>query len=82
MAFKDRFGITTISTDDINSLEISWDFVDDVEDKKQRFPVLLFIPNFNDCDNHYHISLTKKEAKVLQKWLSDYIEGKPTRYKK
>lgn len=40
------------------------------------FPVFLFTPDPNDTNNHFHISLTKKQAIKLRDWLNKYIRDR------
>lgn len=70
MSYKDRFGITDIKSDPFHNLSISWEPVD----KESKIPVLLFSPSMNDSANHYHIEMTKEEAKILKEWLTLYLE--------
>jgi hypothetical protein len=46
---------------------------DDWDDPTTLCPVLLFTPNLKKTHIHYHIELTKSEAKVLSDWLVDYL---------
>lgn len=74
--YGSKYGITQIISDKIDNLSINYDADHNIEDIKQRFPVLLFTPDIDDTNTHYHISLTLKQTKVLYKWLSDFIQEK------
>jgi hypothetical protein len=80
MSYKDRYGITKIRDAVIDNLSISWDAdcmypnsPEDVE-KKDRYPVFLYTPWMEDTGTHYHISLSKEEAKALKDWLEEYLK--------
>lgn len=81
MAYKDRFGITDITKGKRDQISISWDTDTNPENEKERYIVLLFIPDADKFE-HHHVPLSNKQAKVLHKWLGDFLEGKPTRWKK
>jgi hypothetical protein len=74
MSYKDRYGSTVINNEKIDNLQINWDYDDDAEDIKQRFPVLLYTPWMEDTKNHFHISLNKEQAKVMKEWLEEYLK--------
>lgn len=74
MAYDDKFGITKISKGKIDNLSISWDYESDPDDKTQRRPIFLFTPNMDNTNEHFHIELTRKQARVLSKWLIDYLK--------
>jgi hypothetical protein len=40
------------------------------------FPVFLFTPHISDPNNHFHISLTKTQARKLRDWLTDYLKDR------
>ena len=82
MAYKDRFGGTDIRKGKIDNLSIGWDCDGEMEDPKQRYPVFLFTPDMGNTNEHYHIQLDKKQAKLLAKWLQDYLSNGKTRWKK
>jgi hypothetical protein len=65
MGYKNKFR---------ESLDISWDY--DTNPKK-IYPVLLFTPNSKNIDEHFHISLNRREAKILKTWLDEYLKQKP-----
>ncbi len=81
MSYKDRYGSTKLRDTKLDNLSIGWDnFVNSSEnfDKpkyaKNRIPVFLFTPNMEDTNEHHHIMLNKKQAKVLRDWLNDYLK--------
>lgn len=78
MAYKDGFGATDICGKQYNNLSISWDCDGDREGSKERYPVLLFIPDM-EKEDHYHIKLNKKQTKALHKWLGEHLANKKTR---
>lgn len=47
------------------------------DDPKDPHPVMLFTPDMNDTDEHYHIELTREQATVLRNWLDKYLNDKP-----
>lgn len=73
MAYKNKFGITKIRKDVHYNLSVSWDYIENPGDKKNRYPVFLFIPNLNQS-NHFHVQLDRKQAKVLSTWLTKYLK--------
>lgn len=81
MAYKDRYGSTDICDGRIDNLSIGWDYEDDPEDASQRYPVFLFIPD-TEHHNHYHIELDREKAQILRDWLDDFLQNKPTTYRK
>lgn len=76
--YKDtRYGITNIIHNDSGSLDISWDYDDDVDDISQRVPVMLYTPN-DRRNSHYHITLNKEQAATLHTWLGNYLKEQET----
>lgn len=73
MAYKNKFGITKINKEIYYNLSISWDYIENPKNKKDRYPVFLFKP-IADQSNHYHIRLDRKQAKVLNTWLTKYLK--------
>ena len=43
-------------------------------DESKKYPVLLYTPNMDRTEDHFHIVLTKKEAKSLRDWLDNYLD--------
>lgn len=79
MAYKDRFGITSIEQSDksVDTFDISWDIDgDDESDKAQRYPVFLITPDKKEFD-HHHVSLSRKGAKDLRDWLAEFLDDTP-----
>lgn len=74
MSFKDRYGSTQIKSKRRDNLRIGWDCEDDPKDIKQRFPVFLFTPDMENTNDHHHIVLDKKQAKILRDWLDAYLK--------
>lgn len=81
MSYKDRFGGTEIKNEKRERLAISWDFDDDENDIKQRYPVILFVPDQSQPD-HWHIHLTDTQAKELRDWLTQFLKTKLSKGKK
>lgn len=80
MSYRNKYGITRIRTESYNNLVISWDS-DAIgwnyqNNPKTRYPVLLYTPDMNDTNEHYHIDLTPTQARKLHKWLGDYLKDK------
>lgn len=76
MSYKNRLGITQIKKNKIHNLSINWDAdVKDVENchKSKCYPVMLFTPNMNNTNNHYHIKLNRKETRKLRDWLNIFL---------
>lgn len=63
--------ITKIKKGKTDNLSISLDY--DMDESK-KYPVLLYTPNLDKTEDHFHISLTKKEAKLLRDWLDSYLD--------
>lgn len=78
MSYKDRYGSTPINNKKSDNLTIHWDYDDNADDISQRFPVLFYTPWMEDTDTHYHIRLNKKQAKVMKKWLDEYLKEQDT----
>ena len=74
MAYNDKFGITKICKGKIDNLSISWDYHDNPDDKKQRRPILLYTPNMANTSQHFHIELTRKQARLFNEWLNEYLK--------
>ena len=76
MAYKDNYGITKIRSQKIDNLSINWDADNYVSlsPKKLRYPVLLYTPDMNDTNEHYHIRLSRVQAKKLKDWLEAYLK--------
>lgn len=76
MAYRNRFGSTNIRNGRIDNLSINWDFDYNEDSIRERYPVFLFTPDMEDTRTHYHIKLTLKQARVLYKWLGEFIKEK------
>ncbi len=63
--------ITKVKKDKTDNLSISLDYD---RDESKKYPVLLYTPNMDRTENHFHIVLTKKEAKSLRDWLDNYLD--------
>lgn len=74
MAYADKYGITKIIRGNRDNLSISWDYETDPDDTKQRRPILLYTPNMENTSEHFHIELTRKQARALSEWLIDYLK--------
>lgn len=78
MGYKDqRYGITKIIGKVFDNLQISWDAdVVDVENvkKHRRYPVLLYTPDMNNTNEHFHVMLTRNQATKLRDWLDDFLK--------
>ena len=70
MSYNSKHGITEVRKGKISHLDISLDYD---TDESKKYPVFLFTPVINNTDDHYHIELTYKEAKVLNEWLNSYL---------
>ncbi len=71
MGFDNDYGITSIKSNKMESLSISW------ESDSQRspsYPVLLYTPLVVDKNTHYHIPLTIKQTQKLRDWLTAFLE--------
>ncbi len=49
-------------------------YLDYDRDESKKYPVLLYTPNMDRTEDHFHIVLTKKEAKSLRDWLDNYLD--------
>jgi hypothetical protein len=74
MAYKNKFGITKIRKSSTDKLDISWDYDTDPE---KRYPVLLFTPSMENTDEHFHITLNRREAETLKTWLGEFLKANP-----
>ena len=52
-----------------NNLKINRDYF---SNPKSHFPVFLFTPDMENVSEHFHISLSRKTANKLRKWLDKY----------
>jgi hypothetical protein len=73
MSYKSKHGITKIKKGKRYNLDVSLDY--DIDENK-KYPVLLFTPNFEDKNEHFHIDLSRKEAKILSEWLNEYLDDR------
>jgi hypothetical protein len=71
MSYRSKYGVTKIKPKKMHNLQINWDW--DYTPLKQ-YPVLLFTPDMDNTDYHYHIELNRTEAKKLKKWLDDFLK--------
>jgi hypothetical protein len=71
MSYKNKFGSTNIKSRRRNNLGISWDYK---TNPKHKYPILLFTPDMENMDNHYHIELNKRQAKILHAWLTAFLK--------
>lgn len=74
MSYKDRYGSTPINDSKSDNLTIHWDYDYNADNIKERFPVLFYTPWMDDTNNHYHIKLSKEQAKVMKEWLDEYLK--------
>lgn len=84
MNINKNFGSINIRKGTIYNLDISWDINYDAALKyhsnpgkapnKVRVPCFLFTPDMKDADNHFHIELTRKEARKLKNWLERFFK--------
>lgn len=63
--------ITKVKKGKTDNLSISLDYD---RDESKKYPVLLYTPNMDRTEDHFHIALTKKEAKSLRDWLDNYLD--------
>jgi hypothetical protein len=70
MAYKDKHAITDIVPSMMNNLSISVDYIGG----EGKVPVMLFTPNMNNTNNHYHIPMTREEAVEMLHWLQAYLQ--------
>jgi hypothetical protein len=75
MSYASKFGATKIRQGKVDNLQINRDKTLEGE---AAHPVLLYTPNMNDLNNHFHIPLTWKQAVKLKSWLDAYL-GDPGR---
>lgn len=62
---------TKIRKGKTDNLSISLDYD---RDENKKYPVLLYTSNMDRTEDHFHITLTKKEAKSLRDWLDSYLD--------
>jgi uncharacterized membrane protein YcaP (DUF421 family) len=81
MSYESKYGGTEIFRrkvgDSFESLSISWDYEEKEENRAERAAVLLHIP-YEDKEDHSHISLNLKQAKIMRDWLDSYIKDLET----
>lgn len=63
--------MTKVKKGKTDNLSISLDYD---RDESKKYPVLLYTPNMERTEDHFHIVLTKKEAKSLRDWLDNYLD--------
>lgn len=87
MSYKNKYGITNITSwtskkysKRFGVLDISWDFTKDPNKKHQKYPVFLYTPDMQNTKNHYHIPLSRSQAKKLRNWLNDYLRNTCKKY--
>jgi hypothetical protein len=59
-----------IRSSDIDNLSIGLEY-DTNPDKP--YPMFLYTPSISELNNHFHIALSRKQAKILRDWLSEYL---------
>jgi hypothetical protein len=79
MAYKHLHGHTTIRKERLNNLSVSLDYD---SNPKRLYPVLLFTPSMSNLDNHHHIALSKKQARIFRDWLNEYLKDEKKGFKK
>lgn len=79
MSYRNKYGITKIKSKRIDNLQINWDFY---RTPKSKFPVLLFTPDMNNTNTHYHIKLDRGQTRKLAEWLIDYLHDTRSRERK
>lgn len=68
MSFKSRFGITNIKNGKIDNFSLS------IDENNSIKPVILYTPDMNNTNEHFHIELSKTEATKLRDWLNSFLE--------
>lgn len=63
--------MTKVKKGKTDNLSISLDYD---RDESKKYPVLLYTPNMERTEDHFHFVLTKKEAKSLRDWLDNYLD--------
>jgi hypothetical protein len=71
MSYKSKYGITDIRATERDNLSIS---LDRDTDKSKPYPVFLYTPDMRNTSTHYHVELSKAQAKKLHKWLTQYLK--------
>lgn len=56
-----------------DNLEINLDYD---TDPKKSYPMILFTPDMDNTDIHYHIPLSIAEARKMRDWLTKFLKGK------
>ena len=69
MSYRNKYGSTNIKIKRFDNLNINWYYT-----PKSKFPVLLFTPDMQNTNTHYHIKLDRKQATKLKDWLEAYLE--------
>lgn len=77
MSYNDKYGVTEIfkrkKGKSFETLALSWDFEEKEDNRAERAAVFLHVPNTSD-DDHSHIMLNVKHAKIVRDWLDAYIK--------
>ncbi len=74
MGYRNKYGRTVLKKERFNNLQLGWEYD---RDPKKNFPSLLFTPDMNNSNVHYHIDLrSKKQVQKLHKWLTEYLKDK------
>lgn len=81
MAYRNRYGSTQLRKGQRDNLSIGWDnFINSAKNfakseyAHNRIPVLLFTPDMKWTQEHYHIALSKHQARELRNWLTAYLK--------
>lgn len=71
MGYRNKFGGTELVDNMFGNLSIGWDYDTNPE---KKYPVFLYTPDMKNTNVHYHVPLTKRNAKRLKKWLAEYLK--------
>lgn len=76
MSTPRKYKLKKIKSGRFKNLQINLDSDYSFEKIRNRFPMLLFTPDMENLNEHYHIKLSTKEATGLRDWLNDYLKMK------
>ena len=76
MAYKDRYGRTTIINEKLDKLSVSIDSGTFRANEPETAAVFLYTPDIENTMEHYHIEMKEEEARVLYEWLGEYLSDK------
>lgn len=75
-SIKKKHMIKRIKKGRRDNLSLSADSYHSFEKVRNRYPVILYTPDMENTNEHFHIKLNTKEARELRNWLNEFLKMK------